>query len=107
MFGAEYVLIGSFGKDQPVVTVIKHIALTKVSPHIQGPSKEKAVKSLNLTVKKVKEGSKNISVAGSNKTTLAGSNKKTLAGSKMFPSLVPRRRLSLVSIRRLSLVLRR
>ena len=35
-FGSGYVPLGSFGKDQPVVTVLKHVALTKISPPIQG-----------------------------------------------------------------------
>ena len=81
-FGSGYVPIGLFGKDQSVITVIKHIALTKFSHHIQGPSKEKAVKSLNLTVKKVKEGSNNISVTCSNNVPVTGSNKTTISGSK-------------------------
>ena len=35
-FGSGYVPLGSFGKDQPIVTVLKYVALTKVSPPIQG-----------------------------------------------------------------------
>ena len=39
-FGSGYVPLGSFWKDQSVVTITKHVALTKVTPHLQGPSKE-------------------------------------------------------------------
>ena len=35
-FGAGYVPLGSFGKDQSLVTVIKHVALCKISPPLQG-----------------------------------------------------------------------
>ena len=33
-FASRYVPLGSFGKDQPIVTVLKHVALTKVLPPI-------------------------------------------------------------------------
>ena len=35
-FGSGYVPLGSFGKDQPIATVLKHDTLTKASPSIQG-----------------------------------------------------------------------
>ena len=35
-FRAGYVPLGSFGKDQSLVTVIKHVALCKISPPLQG-----------------------------------------------------------------------
>ena len=35
-FGSGYVPLRSFGKDQPIVTVLKHFALTKVLSPIQG-----------------------------------------------------------------------
>ena len=35
-FGSGYVPLGSFGKDQSLVSAIKHVALNKVSPPLQG-----------------------------------------------------------------------
>ena len=35
-FGSGYVPLGSFGKDQSLVSAIKHVALNKVSPTHQG-----------------------------------------------------------------------
>ena len=79
------------------------MSLSPKSPHIQGPSKEEAVKILNLTVTEVKEGSKdysasltnaftgtknssalskNTSIGGSKNVSLSGSNKTTVTGSK-------------------------
>ena len=35
-FGSGYVPLGSFGKDQSLVSAIKHVTLNKVSPALQG-----------------------------------------------------------------------
>ena len=35
-FGSGYVPLGSFGKDQSLVSAIKHVTLNKVSPPLQG-----------------------------------------------------------------------
>ena len=35
-FGSGYVPLGSFGKDQYLITGIKHVALSKISPSLQG-----------------------------------------------------------------------
>ena len=35
-FGSGYVPLGSFGKDQSIVTGVKHVALSKISPPLQG-----------------------------------------------------------------------
>merc|ERR1712030_315117 len=35
-FGSGYVPLGSFGKDNSIVSAIKHVALSKVSPPLQG-----------------------------------------------------------------------
>ena len=36
MFGLGYVPLGSFGKDQSLVTGTKHIAINKILPPLQG-----------------------------------------------------------------------
>ena len=53
-FRSRYIPLESFGKDHYLITVIKHVALSKVSPHLQEPSNEEAVKDLNVSVKEVK-----------------------------------------------------
>ena len=35
-FGSGYIPLGSFGKDQSLITVIKHVALCKILPPLQG-----------------------------------------------------------------------
>ena len=35
-FGSGYIPLGSFGKDKSLVNSVKHVALNKISPPIQG-----------------------------------------------------------------------
>ena len=35
-FGSRFVPLGSFGDDQPLVNVVRHIALTKIAPVLEG-----------------------------------------------------------------------
>ena len=35
-FGSGFIPLGSFGDDQPLVNVVRHVALTKIAPVLEG-----------------------------------------------------------------------